>query len=430
MKNRLAALQQKLDGAIKAYREHVDAEPAAEAVEAHAAKAKDLKAAMDRAAEAVAGERAAREVEGQALVAGEGAEIVVGDDRKATDAKRGFSSLGDFIHATIGAGKAARDGGKIDPRLGFGAQAPTTYGNESTGADGGYLVPPEFARQVFSQSLDEGSFLPLTNQLPITGNSITFPADETTPWGSDGIRVYWAGEAAAATQTKPVLKERTLKLKKLIGLVPLTDELMADATAAAGFAQAKLGQSLAWKINDAIVNGNGVGAPLGYRNSSVVLSQAAEAGQTADTVNATNVAKMLGRLTPTAQRSSRLRWLINNDVLNQVMVMTLGNQPIWTPPSAGFQAAPAGFLLGRPIVVTQVCQTLGDLGDIQLVDFNEYVTISKGPEYAESMHLFFDYDAGALRLTFRMDGQPWMSSTVSPANGSSTLSPFIQLAAR
>ena len=33
MKNRLAALQQKLDGAIKAYREHVSVEPAAEAVE-------------------------------------------------------------------------------------------------------------------------------------------------------------------------------------------------------------------------------------------------------------------------------------------------------------------------------------------------------------------------------------------------------------
>lgn len=427
MKNRLAALQQKLDGAIKAYREHMDKEPTEAELDAHAATAATLKAAMDRASTAVAGERAAREAEGQALEAGEGTTVVVGDDRRAADPKRGFANLAEFVAATIQAGQP---NGAVDKRLGIAAAAPTTYGNESTGADGGYLVPREFSREVHQHSLDEGSFLPLTRQLPITGNSITFPTSETTPWGTNGIRVYWAGEAGAATQTKPVIGERTLKLKKLIGLVPLTDELMADAQAAAAFAASELGKSLAWKVNDSFVNGNGVGAPLGFRTSAVMISVAKEASQTADTVNANNVAKMLGRLTPASQRSSKLRWLINNDVLNQVMTMTLGNQPIWTPPQSGFQSAPVGFLLGRPIVVTQVCQTLGDQGDIQLVDFGEYTTISKGPEYAESMHLFFDYDAGALRLTFRVDGQPWMSAAVSPANGSSTLSPFVQLDAR
>lgn len=427
MKNRLAALQQKLDGAIKAYREHMDKEPTEAEIEAHAATAATLKAAMDRASTAVAGERAAREAEASALDADDGAVVVVGGDRKAADPQRGFATLGAYVQAVV---KAGQPNGKVDDRLLIGAAAPTTYGNESTGADGGYLVPPEFARQVYSHSLDEGSFLPLTNQLPITGNSITFPTDETTPWGTDGVRVYWASEAGAATQTKPKLGERTLKLKKLIGLVPLTDELMADAAAAGAFASLKLGQSLAWKVNDSIVNGTGVGQPYGFRTSSAMISQAKEGSQTADTINANNVAKMFGRLTPTAQRSSRLRWLIHSDSINQVMTMTLGNQPIWTPPQSGFQAAPVGLLLGRPIIPTQVCQTLGDQGDIMLVDFNEYVTISKGPEYAESMHLFFDYDAGALRLTFRVDGQPWMSTYVSPANGSVTLSPFVQLDAR
>lgn len=427
MKNRLAALQQKLDGAIKAYREHMDKEPAEAEVDAHAATAATLKAAMDRASAAVAGERAAREAEGQALEAGEGTTVVVGDDRKAADPKRGFAHLAEFVAATIQAGQP---NGVVDKRLGIAAQAPTTYGNESAGADGGYLVPREFSREVYTHSLDEGSFLPLTKALPISGNSMTFPTSETTPWGTNGIRVYWASEAGAATQTKPVLGERTLKLKKLIGLVPLTDELMADATAAAAFASGELGKSLAWKVNDGIVNGNGVGAPLGFRTSAVMISQAKNASQTADTIDANNVAKMFGRLTPAAQRSSKLRWLIHPDALNQVMTMTLGNQPIWTPPQQGFTQAPVGLLLGRPIVPTQVCQTLGDQGDIMLVDFNEYVTISKGPEYAESMHLFFDYDAGALRLTFRVDGQPWMSAAVSPANGSSTSSPFVQLDAR
>ncbi len=427
MKNRLAALQQKLDGAIKAYREHMDKEPTEAELDAHAATAATLKAAMDRASTAVAGERAAREAEGQALEAGEGTTVVVGDDRRALDPKRGFANIADFVAATIAAG---RPNGAVDERLVIGAAAPTTYGNESAGTDGGYLVPREFANQVFRHSLEEGSFLPLTRQLPISGNSITFPTSETTPWGTNGIRVYWASEAGPATQTKPVLGERTLKLKKLLGLVPLTDELLADASAAAAFASSMLGESLAWKINSAIIDGNGVGAPLGLRTSAVMISQAKESSQTADTVNAANIAKMYRRLTPAARRSPSLRWLMNDDVWDQLITGTLGLGTIWTDPVTGMRKNPDGTLLGVPVITTQVCQTVGDQGDIQLVDFNQYVTISKGPEYAESMHLFFDYGATALRLTFRIDGQPWMSAAVSPANGSSTLSPFVQLDAR
>lgn len=431
MKNRLAALQQKLDGAIKAYREHVAVEPAADAVEAHTARATELKTAMDRAAEAVQAERAAADAERLLAPVRESLDrepqITGGEDRAQFDPLGGFRTFGDFTSAVLNAG---RPNGAADNRLRIGAQAPSTYGNEGTGADGGYLVPPEYARQIFQVSLEEGSFLPLTNQLPIEGNSITFPSDETTPWGSDGVRVYWAGEATAATQTKPKLGERTLKLRKLLGLVPLTDELMADATASGSYVRNVLGRSLAWKVNDAIVNGSGVQVPLGYRSAACLVSQAKETSQTADTIVAANVAKMLGRLPGGSLASSRTRWLVSNDALNQVITMTLGDQPIWTPPQSGFKDAPMGFLLGRPIIVTQVCQTLGDAGDIQLVDFGQYVTIAKGPEYAESMHLFFDYGLGAFRLTFRMDGQPWLSAAISPANGSTTLSPFVQIEAR
>jgi HK97 family phage major capsid protein len=279
-------------------------------------------------------------------------------------------------------------------------------------------------------SLDEGSFLPLTDQLPIGGNSITFPTDETTPWGTDGIRVYWASEADAANQKKPKLGEKTMKLRKIIGLVPMTDELLADGLAGGAYVNKKLGQHLAWTINTAIVDGNGAGKPLGFRTAAAIITQTKEAGQAADTIVAANVAKMLGRLTPAALASPSTRWLLNNDCLNQLITMTIGNVPIWTPPSAGLKDAPLGFLLGRPIVPTQAAQTLGDLGDIQLVDFRQYATISKGPEYAESIHLFFDADATAFRLVFRMDGQPWLAAPVSPANGANTLSPFVQLEAR
>ena len=46
------------------------------------------------------------------------------------------------------------------------------------------------------------------------------------------------------------------------------------------------------------------------------------------------------------------------------------------------------------------------------------------------MHLYFDADAMAFRTTFRMDGQPKLAAPISPANGTKTLSPFVQLGAR
>ncbi len=429
--NRLAALQRKLDGAIKAYRAHIEtAEPTeAAALEAHNAKTTELKAAMDKASQAVTAERAALEAERQLVPARNAVDrdpdISGGDDLADGDPKLGFRTRADFFGAVIAAGM---HGAKPDSRLRYEAAAPTTAGSENTGGDGGYLVPPEYTRQIMQLALEEGSFLPLTMQLPITGNSISFPADETTPWGTDGIRMNWQAELAAITQTKPKLTERTLKLRKLIGLVPLSDELLADAQAAGAFVTQALGRSLAWKTNDTIVNGAGGQVPLGFRSSGAVISITKETSQTADTINAANVAKMLGRLL--GQASQRARWLVNNDAFNQVITMTVGNQPIWTPPQSGFKDAPMGFLLGRPLIVTQVCQTLGDAGDIVLADFGQYVTISKGPEAAESMHIFFDADATAFRLTFRMDGQPWLSAPVNPANGSSTLSPFVQIEAR
>ena len=42
----------------------------------------------------------------------------------------------------------------------------------------------------------------------------------------------------------------------------------------------------------------------------------------------------------------------------------------------------------------------------------------------------FDADAMAFRTTFRMDGQPKLAAPITPAKGSNTLSPFVQLAAR
>ena len=334
------------------------------------------------------------------------------------DPKRGFKSLGDFA-ASVRSGNDQR-------LIVLNAAAPSTYGNESVGADGGYLVPPEFSKQVFQHSLEEESILSMTDENPISGNSMVFPKDETTPWGSDGIRAYWESEAAAATATKPKLGVMQQRLHKLFGLVPVTDELLADVATLDSYLVSKTGESIRWKSDDAFINGTGAGMPLGILLSSALVSVAKESGQSADTLVVQNIAKMFARMP--AGSLGRSVWMINNDVLPQLITMVLNNYPIYTPPG-GLPNAPAGLLLGRPIKITQHAKTLGDQGDVQFVDWKMYRTITKrgGIETATSMHLYFDAGAMAFRATFRVDGQPAISSAISPANGSNSLSPFVVL---
>ena len=347
-----------------------------------------------------------------------------------SDPKRGFNTVGEFMQAVY---RAEQIGQSPDPRLLIGAAAPSSYGNEGAGQDGGFFVPPEFSNQIFTLSLGEDSLMPLTDEVEINGNSMAFPKDETTPWGTNGIRAYWQGEAATATATKPSLGLATLRLKKLMALVPTTDELLDDANALASYLPGKIANSIRWKTNEAILFGAGNGVPTGCISSPAVVTVAKESGQATATLSPANLAKMVARLP--AGSYNKAVWIINNDVLPALFTLTLGNYPIYLTGGAnasGMQVSPYGLLLGRPIILSQHAASFSTQGDVLLVDLSYYQTITKagGMQTATSMHLYFDADLTAFRTTFRMDGQPKIVAPINPAKGSSTLSPFIQLASR
>jgi len=121
--------------------------------------------------------------------------------------------------------------------------------------------------------------------------------------------------------------------------------------------------------------------------------------------------------------------------LPALFTLTLGNYPIYLPVGinvGGIQVSPYGSLLGRPVFVSQHANTFSGQGDVLLADLSYYQTITKagGMQTATSMHLYFDADLTAFRTTFRMDGQSKLAAPISPAKGSASLSPFVQLGAR
>ena len=356
------------------------------------------------------------------------ADISGGAPAVLKDPKRGFKHFGDYAGALVKAGMpgSAR---VIDQRLVIGADAPgTSFGNESVGADGGFTVPPQFANTIKEHSLENDALLPFTSNDMVAGNAMKLPVDETTPWGTTGVQMYWEGEAALATKSKPNFELRELSLKKLLGIVPVTDELISDSPFMSTYLPRKLGAAVRYKTNDAIINGSGAGRPQGFRLSGSIVEQAKETSQTADTIVAGNIAKMYARcLDPT-----QAIWLINPDAFPQIPLLTVGDQPIWTPPQEGFKKAPNGMLLGRPLLMQEGCQTVGDAGDIYFAALNHYQTITKSQsiDFATSLHLWFDYDMAAFRAVFRIDGQSLIRNPVTPPNSAVTRSPFVRLAAR
>ena len=86
--------------------------------------------------------------------------------------------------------------------------------------------------------------------------------------------------------------------------------------------------------------------------------------------------------------------------------------------------------MGRPLIETEKCQTLGTAGDIALIDPTFYLIAGKGdgtPRMATIIHLKFDEGNQFFRWTLLVDGQPWWLDTLTPKYGSATLSPFIIL---
>lgn len=391
------------------------------ALDAHMADIASLNARIETAEKLAAQQAGMSSAGGVEIPAAATIEVT---ERVAADPKRGFQSLGDFATAV----RKAEVGAGFDQRLN--ASAPGTTGNEGAGVDGGFLIPPEFSREIYNLSLVEDSLLPMVDNVTTSSNSMVFPKDETTPWGTDGVRAYWQAEASSATATKPKFGTVTMRLHKLMALVPLTEELMADTNALDAYLPNLVGRSIRWKTNEGMFFGDGNGQPLGMfaGPSSVTVSK--DSGQAANTLTVSNLSNMLARLLPGSL--SRAQWFITPDAIPALLQLTIGNVPAYLPVSNPITGKVSWMLFGLPVTVSQHAKAFSAAGDVMLVDGSYYRALTKGNgiQADTSMHLYFDAAAVAFRAMFRVDGMPKYVAPISQAKGSNTLSPFVQLGAR
>ena len=352
--------------------------------------------------------------------------IEVGKDR-AED--KPFTSFVDQLRAIKRAAS-----GDLDPRL-MGVQrgAPTGLG-EQVGPDGGFLIAPQFASEIFRIATAGGEILSRVREIPVSGNQYHLPmVDETARtngnrWG--GVRGFWAGENDTVTASRPKFRRMTLDVsKKIVALGYVTEEQMEDAPATSTILEQAFSEEIRFVAEQAIWEGNGVGQPLGIVNSGALVTQAKESSQSTATIIANNVVNMWSRLLPAARANAV--WFINQDAEPQLPLMTIGNWPVYLPPS-GLSGSKYGTLYNRPVVAVEFASTMGSVGDIVLADLSFYALATKASNAGlqRSIHVRFINGEETFRATYRCDGAPMLSSPITPLKGSNTQSAFVTLAVR
>jgi HK97 family phage major capsid protein len=344
-----------------------------------------------------------------------------------------FRSFGEQLQAVAA---ASTPGGAFDRRL---APFAATGMNEGIGSEGGFLVQQDLAAGILLPMVEQGEILRRCRPISISAgsNGVKLNAVDQSSrangsrWG--GVTAYWRAEAGTVTASKPKLRQVNLDLNSLMALYYATDELLADSAALQSVVVPAFTQELLYKAEDGVIRGTGVGQLKGVlADSNIYVQVSKETGQAADTVLFENIKKMWARRWQGS--GANYVWFVNQDVEPQLYGMSMpvgtGGVPVYMP-AGGISGAPYASLFNRPVIAIEQAATVGDLGDVMLLDLSQYLLADKGGvEQASSIHVMFIYAETTFRFMWRLDGQPAWNASVTPANGSNKLSPFIVLEAR
>jgi HK97 family phage major capsid protein len=272
--------------------------------------------------------------------------------------------------------------------------------------DVGALVPIEFLATVIEFATAQSQILPRVWRLPMGSLTLRIPRLAQAA-GSyfGGIKLYHPDEAAEKEKTKPTFDYLTFTAKKLIGLISLTDELIADSSInIINYVTSLFVRAFQWETEHEIVQGLGTGNQmLGILNDpgiNVVSRQALGSVQYEDLVNLDSALD---------ENFTNLTYITRKATANTLRLQkdTVG-QPVYHDGMQTFLGGrmPA-TLLGEPVVKTRNAKPMGATGDVILGDLGFYIwAVRQDMTIDQSRDRYFEYDETAIRFVVRQDGAP------------------------
>lgn len=302
-------------------------------------------------------------------------------------------------------------------------------------SDGGFLIPEVLRAELLRVALEKAVVRSRARVIPMDSLTVPFPTVDSTSNVSSvygGVVGYWTEEGATLTESKPRFGRVELKANKLVLYTEVPNELIRDAQPSMeAFIGEIFPEAMAWFEDIAFFIGGGVGEPLGFLNAPAMISVTRSTTVAGNNVEWVDVANLYSRMLP--QSLDRAVWIASPDVMPSLLTSQIpGGAPIVVQGGqyANGENAPAMSILGRPLIVSEKARTVGTQGDLNFVDFGFYLLGDRQSMSARQSEDFrFNQDVTAFRVVERLDGRPWLADPITPQNGGSTLSPFVNLAA-
>jgi len=310
--------------------------------------------------------------------------------------------------------------------------------------DGGALLQNQFAQEIERQAAYQTLFYKECVFTPIDDGKDGLvwleidDQDQSVSSGMNtagGVMAYRRQEAEQYTSDPSKIKwnKYTLGLEDMIVIYRMTRELSINVKALGALATEFAAEAFGKRKDYEAFYGTGSGQMRGVIGHPAT---AAVTRTTASRIKFADISSMFINMDP--RWITGAYWYCNPEALAQAMTIThndtSGADPVWLPPN-GIADAPYGFIMGRPVRVHNMCQTLSTVGDFMFLAPKAYRIIGRGnsvddTEYAESIHVYYLYNENALRFVQYNNGRPRRNTTVTPLHGSHTRSGFVTLSTK
>jgi HK97 family phage major capsid protein len=310
--------------------------------------------------------------------------------------------------------------------------------NGDTLSEGGFAVPKGWIGRMLNGRFASQIF-PRCSIFPVEQRSVDLPLldDSDRSNGSlyQNLSVYWlTGEGDQIPSSYASLRENSFRLPRVAALCPCTNDLLNDMAAGESWLFSEMGKAISWELDKQIILGPNFQGLL-QSNAKVVVDK--EGGQGADTIVLANIAKMISRLSPESFSSQGTCWLMNQTVFDELLQMFLpvgvaggSVENLFTFRWAQGEGATFASLCGFPIVVSEHCPVLGNMGDIILADLSHYVILAMGEDRQISGHVLFLTAESLFRIILRCQGQLDAARPVTTFHGGDVVSPVVVLEER
>lgn len=267
---------------------------------------------------------------------------------------------------------------------------------EGVDADGGYLVPEEYDSRLIRKLTEENVIRKLANHITTAGqHKINIAA--TTPAAA------WIDEGDALTFGDATFAQINLDAHKLHVAVKVTEELLYDsAFPLENYIIDEFGKALGNAEEDAFINGNGTGKPLGI----LATTGGAEVGVTAAATNTITADEIINLIYSLKRPYRKNAVFLMNDATIAIIRKLKDNNNVylWQP---ALTAGEPDRLLGYPVYTSQYMPTAAAGNkSIAFGDFSYYNVGDRGTRsFAELRELFAGNGMIGFVAKERVDGK-------------------------